>query len=207
MQIADVIIFIAEDSVATRSYLKNEFKNEKFISEIKVACNITCEVTVEPYPCVRGFEEIVKERSKKTGEDNQLYLSVGILDLANLNYNIDVSVSESILDIPVIALAVLEQELVPVFGVDRPCSFRAVFLTNVINYCNTEINDPKTAESTRVELTSMRDKITNTIQSQLSSRIVSKKEKKRRGEGWVDTEVIENAKKALIDIIKEEIQS
>jgi hypothetical protein len=200
MEVADIIIFVTEEFGRTRDEYEKWFNNniKPYIEEeYSIKCSIKFSESVEE------FRSQIKERFEKTLDEGKLYLSVGVTDLVDVKYDEIVPGGLGEFGFPNIALWVLKEIIIPFFD---NYHFRAVFVTNIFNYCeekekNYKINKPVYAQ----EFASLKKKLKEQIgKIHESDYIVDKEKIKDILEGEVSKKFKE-IKEKLDKLIAEEI--
>ena len=83
MEIANVVIFVAEDCSIARNVFGQIF-NKNFEDEIKTKFSVDCKVKL--MECIDSAVAEIKERHQNTKTEKRCYLSVGVFDLVNFCY-------------------------------------------------------------------------------------------------------------------------
>jgi hypothetical protein len=206
MQIADIVIFIAEEYAPSKDMYDTVF-NGALTADISKKYSTECRIELfkSDYDHIKVIKEKIGERFQKTQDEGKLYLSVGIFDLVNVRYQKHINGSEGVFGKPNIALWVLKNVVTPLFDLYR---FRAVLPTNIYNHFNEMIDDCK-MEGNDVfveEFEALRRKMDELIKTALASEYVVEKEAGIRfGEGIVNPDIIDKIKRKLLELIEQEI--
>jgi len=195
MEIADVVIFIAEDKGSTLDEIRANFDSKSdIISELKEKYSTECLPLF--FESIKDFESQIEERYKKTQKEGRLYLSIGILDLAYIDPKYD-----GISALPDAALSVLEEKIIPLFD---DYHFRAILVTNIFNHCDEHIEDKEYA-AYKEDFRSKKDRLEEQI-VRAGSIYVHKIRGKKFGEGQITDAVVKKIKNKLRELIEEEIK-
>jgi len=198
MELVSVVVFVAEDSGSTLDYIRDEF-GDNFHFKSEENGQINCKVVF--FESVNEIKSKIAQRYADTLKDGKLYLSVGVLDLANLDYE-----PTGEFGITEIAEEVLNKELIPFYNNYR---FRSVFVTNVFNYCTakSEYHSEKRAVALAEEFGNLQKTLKDKIEKDTLSYYIDKTSNPDDvfGEGIVNKDVVKKVKEKLEELIKHEI--
>jgi len=198
MELANVFVFIAEDSDSTLAEIKRIDLAKDLKSDIELEFSVPCEA--ELFESIKEIQPQIEERFHETHDSGKLFLSVGVFDLADSSRK-----PKGNFGIPKIARKALERELIPLF---KKYHFRLVFITNVFNYCDAKFKYFIKWPTTARKFAFLEKYLKLIIKTNIESCISEKKPNPKApfGEGFLNEEVIADIKTKLYDLIRKEIE-
>jgi hypothetical protein len=206
MELADGEIIVIEDNPAALGYLMHcsldtkigKALSDKLAEEFKIPFNFRHSESIDE------AKPIIRDRYLKTQVEKKLYLSIGVTDLIKPEYKGRVRGRTGEFGYQNIALAVLENEIIPLA---TEYDFHAVFLTNVFNFSRNMIDKYDETNPTFADEFKKKDNALKQAIQKASGEdyLVEKEEITKYGEGCITDSVIKKVWECLEKLIRAEI--